>query len=134
MLSEGGQTVVFTGTDRPDQIAMLEAHGARVVVQPFDEEGRVDLIQVLRTLGSMQCNDVLVEAGAILAGRIVELGLADELIVYMAPTLLGNEARPMLQLPQLARLADRLQWRFHLSEMIGEDLKLVLRAPAADRA
>jgi diaminohydroxyphosphoribosylaminopyrimidine deaminase / 5-amino-6-(5-phosphoribosylamino)uracil reductase len=131
MLRESGDTVIFTGADRMDDIAKFEARNAKVVLLPLDQEGRVDLHVVLRALGSMHCNDVLVEAGAILAGRIVELGLADELIVYMAPSLLGSEARPMLQLPQLARLADRLQWRFHTSEMVGDDLKLVLRPHAS---
>lgn len=131
MLRESGATVIFTGADRLDDIGRFEARNAKVVVVRLDEDGRVDLHEVLRELGSMQCNDVLVEAGATLAGRIVEQALADELIVYMAPSLLGSEARPMLQLPQLARLADRLQWRFHTSEKIGDDLKLVLRPHAS---
>ncbi|MFL6577098.1 MAG: bifunctional diaminohydroxyphosphoribosylaminopyrimidine deaminase/5-amino-6-(5-phosphoribosylamino)uracil reductase RibD [Povalibacter sp.] len=129
MFKESGQTVIFTCTHRQDLISALEEQGANVKQVSAAPDGRVDLNEVLRLLGELQCNDILVEAGAVLAGRIVEQGLADELIVYMAPSLLGSQSRPMMQLPPLERLADRLQWRFHSSEMLGDDLKLVLRAP-----
>ena len=93
-------------------------------------DDRVDLTQVLQALGDAQCNDVLVEAGPTLGARFVELGLADELIVYIAPVLLGPQARAMFEMPPLERLADRLQFRLHRSETVGDDLKLVLRPQA----
>jgi diaminohydroxyphosphoribosylaminopyrimidine deaminase / 5-amino-6-(5-phosphoribosylamino)uracil reductase len=131
VLREAGETVVFTCVDDEAKTTALTAAGAKVLKLPPDVHNRVDLHHVMQMLGSMQCNDVLVEAGAILAGRIIEQGLADELIVYMAPSLLGPQARPMLQFPELERLADRLQWRFLSSEMVGDDLKLVLRPQAS---
>ncbi len=127
MLREAGETIVFTCAAGAAAAAELEHGGARVVAVTRDASGRTDLQQVLSALGNMQCNDVLIEAGPTLAGRFVELGLADELIVYIAPLLLGADARAMLQLPHLERLADRLQFQLQCSERIGEDLKLVLR-------
>ena len=127
LLREEGETLIFTCGNRANAMHALTAAGAKVLsVQP-DVHGRVDLHEMLSVLGHLQCNDVLIEAGATLAGRIIEQSLADELIVYMAPSLLGPQARPMLQFAQLERLANRLQWRFLSSEKVGDDLKLVLR-------
>ena len=53
----------------------------------------------MRELASRSCNEVLVESGAGLAGAFYRAGLADELVVYMAPRLLGSRARPLLELP-----------------------------------
>lgn len=61
--------------------------------------GRVDLPALLAELARRGCNEVLVESGAALAGAFWRLGLVDELVVYMAPRLLGSQARPLLQLP-----------------------------------
>jgi len=133
MLKERGETLVFTADSRLTQAAALERAGATVLAGAVDSQGRIDLDAVLDELGRRQCNDVLVEAGATLAGRILELGLADELIVYIAPILLGPEARPMAQLPRLDRLDDRLQFHLRRSEICGADLKLVLMPAPAGR-
>lgn len=61
--------------------------------------GQVDLPQLLAELAQRGCNEVLVESGAALAGAFWQAGLVDELIIYMAPRLLGSNARPLLQLP-----------------------------------
>ena len=131
MLSEPGDTLVFTAA--PDTAA-LAAAGAKVIPAPLDPLGRVDLVHVLRELGRLQCNDVLVEAGSTLAGRLTELGLVDELVVYIAPVLLGPQARPMMQLQQIERLTDRVQFRLHSHTALGGDVKLVLRPPAPGKA
>lgn len=129
MLREHGDTLVFTNAAHIDKATALEQAGAKVLGVRTDANGRVDLKSVLRELGDRQCNDVLVEAGPTLAGRFLELGLADELIVYIAPILLGPDARAMLQLPRIDRLDDRLQFALRGSAAIGADLKLVF-APA----
>jgi diaminohydroxyphosphoribosylaminopyrimidine deaminase / 5-amino-6-(5-phosphoribosylamino)uracil reductase len=127
MLRESGETLIITGSTDDAKAAVLAARGAHVLRVSLDDRGRVDLSQVLHELGRRQCNEVLVEAGPTLAGRFVELGLADELIVYIAPVLLGAEAQSMLHLPRIDSLADRLQFNLHCTEMFGADLKLVLR-------
>jgi len=125
MLGEAGRTIVFT-TAAEAKAAPLAGKGAEIVALPAAADSRVDLAQGLRRLGDMQCNDVLVEAGPTLAGRFLELGLADEMILYIAPVLLGPDARAMVQLPPLGRMADRLQFAPHRTEQIGDDLNLVL--------
>ncbi|HEY4367274.1 MAG TPA: bifunctional diaminohydroxyphosphoribosylaminopyrimidine deaminase/5-amino-6-(5-phosphoribosylamino)uracil reductase RibD [Steroidobacteraceae bacterium] len=134
MLSEPGETLVLTGSAQAS--AAVAAAGAKVVVTPLDSLGHLDLDHVLQELGRRQCNDVLVEAGSTLAGRLIDLRLADELIVYFAPVLLGPQARPMVQLPQIERLADRVQFDLHDQAVLGSDVRLVLRplAPSSDRS
>ncbi len=73
-----------------------------------------------RELGRRECNDVLVEAGPTLAGRFLQLGLADELIVYIAPIVLGPEARAMALLPPLYRIEDVLRYTLHDMQRIGD--------------
>ncbi len=131
MLKEKGETLVFTAAPRLTAATELERAGATVLGAALDSQDRVDPAAVLAELGRRQCNDVLIEAGATLAGRLLELGLVDELIVYIAPILLGPQARPMAQLPRLDRLDDRLQFHLRRSETLGADLKLALiPAPA----
>lgn len=126
MLGESGQTLILATNPGSSQAA-LESKGATVRTMAAAADGMMDLHAVLELLGSLECNDVLVEAGPRLAGRFVQDGLLDELIVYSAPVLLGPDARAMLQLPPLARLADRLQFELLATERIDDDLKLVLR-------
>lgn len=61
--------------------------------------GRIDLEALLDRLAAQQCNEILVESGPTLAGAFIDAGLVDELIVYLAPKLLGNQAKPMFELP-----------------------------------
>lgn len=64
-----------------------------------NREGRVDLSKLLDILAERQCNEVLVEAGPRLAGQFLRKGLLDEIVVYMAPKLMGSLARPLFDLP-----------------------------------
>jgi diaminohydroxyphosphoribosylaminopyrimidine deaminase/5-amino-6-(5-phosphoribosylamino)uracil reductase len=127
MLREPGDTLVFEGPAQTPVATALQSAGAKVMTVPLDSRGHVDLPRVLQELGGLQCNDVLVEAGSTLAGRLIELGLVDELVIYVAPVLLGPQARPMAQLPQIERLADRVQFTLHTHVALGGDVKLVLR-------
>jgi len=73
--------------------------GAEVVFCAADENGKVDLASVLSLLGERQCNQVMVEAGAGLSGAFLQAGLTDDLVVFMAPKLLGNKAKALFNLP-----------------------------------
>ena len=85
-----------------------------------------NLIELLKNLVSEHhCYDVLVEAGASVAGSFLQLQLVDELIVYQAPCLLGTQARPMVAINPLA-LAQQLRFDIHSHEQLGTDLKLTL--------
>lgn len=93
--------------------------------------GHLDLAAALRGLAQREVGELLVEAGPQLAGALIAAGLVDELIVYVAPTLLGADARALAQLPALARLADAPRWRHVSATLVGADLRLVLQ-PLAD--
>lgn len=92
--------------------------------------GRLELGPVLAALAGRGCNQVQVEAGATLAGAFVAAGLCDELLVYVAPRLLGDGARPLLALPALPGLDQARAWRWHDVRQVGDDLRLLLRPPA----
>lgn len=94
---------------------------------PAGVDGRVSLPQVLLRLGALQINEVWVEAGATLSGALLQAGLVDELMLYLAPTLLGPDARPLAQLAPLHRLADRPAWRIHDLRTVGTDARIMLR-------
>jgi diaminohydroxyphosphoribosylaminopyrimidine deaminase/5-amino-6-(5-phosphoribosylamino)uracil reductase len=79
---------------------------------------------VLGLLGNRGANEVWVEAGAGLAGAFVRERLFDELVIYLAPTLLGPDARPLLHLPALAALEDRPKLRFTECVSVGDDLRI----------
>lgn len=90
--------------------------------------GQADLVSLMMLLGRRQINTVWVEAGATLAGALLAAGLVDELIVYMAPKLLGDSARGLCHLPGLAHLADAPAFTFSDIRQVGPDLRLILKA------
>lgn len=129
LLKEPGDTLVATCRADAPQAAALSAAGAQLLTLP-PGPGGVDLGGLLEELGRRQCNEVLVEAGPRLAGAFLAAGLADELIVYIAPHLLGQDARPAFELPPVARMQARLDLEPLDVLSFGPDLRLRLR-PAA---
>jgi diaminohydroxyphosphoribosylaminopyrimidine deaminase / 5-amino-6-(5-phosphoribosylamino)uracil reductase len=127
IFSVPGHTIVFTAAENVARAGAIQRAGAEVVGTALDAERHVDLQNVLAELGRRECNDVLVEAGPTLAGRFLQLGLADELIVYIAPIILGPEARAMALLPPLYRIEDVLRYTLRDVQRVGADVKLILR-------
>lgn len=126
IFKQPGRTVVATCLSNNERIKELEAVGAEVVVLPSDN-GRVSLIALLKWLAATeQSNDVLVEAGATLAGACLQQGVVDELQLYMAMKLLGSDARPTFALP-LTKMSEQIELKQIDSRMLGNDLKLVLQ-------
>jgi len=130
-----GEVLILTTLTAPEdpRATNLSARGARLESLPLDGE-RIALPAVLDRLGELELNEVLVEAGATLAGELLRQSLADELLLYVGLRLLGPSARALVAMPPLPRLADAPS--FSLSEMqqIGDDLRLRLRPGAAPRA
>jgi diaminohydroxyphosphoribosylaminopyrimidine deaminase/5-amino-6-(5-phosphoribosylamino)uracil reductase len=87
----------------------------------------LDLHAVLAMLAGRGCNEVHVEAGPTLCGALFAAGLVDELLLYVAPVLLGDAARPLLQLPTLDDMDRRWQLRIVEQRMLGQDIRLRLR-------
>jgi diaminohydroxyphosphoribosylaminopyrimidine deaminase/5-amino-6-(5-phosphoribosylamino)uracil reductase len=91
----------------------------QLLALPRNDRG-LNLEMLLEYLAAQQCNEILVESGPRLAGALLQAGLLDELIVYMAPALLGDRARPLLELP-LDTMADKVQLKLEDVRKIGSD-------------
>jgi diaminohydroxyphosphoribosylaminopyrimidine deaminase/5-amino-6-(5-phosphoribosylamino)uracil reductase len=104
----------------------LRATGARVETVAGTAE-HCDLRAVLVRLAELEINDVWVEAGAGLNGALLQAGLIDELIVYMAPSLLGDTARGMFGVPSLTSLAEGWSVLFDDIRKVGDDLRITAR-------
>lgn len=97
--------------------------------------GALDLDAVLALLAEREINDIQIETGATLSGALLRAGLVDELLLYVAPVLLGEEARPLFQGLGIDVMADRLQMQLVETRHLGEDLRLMLRpSPTMDAA
>lgn len=92
----------------------------------LDASGRLSLPAVLTALNAREINEVWTEAGATLAGSLITADLVDELVVYLAPMLLGSEGRPLAAL-QIGRLLDASRWQTTDLRQIGPDIRIMLR-------
>jgi diaminohydroxyphosphoribosylaminopyrimidine deaminase/5-amino-6-(5-phosphoribosylamino)uracil reductase len=91
------------------------------------ENGYLDLQAVLQKLAQLEVNEVLVEAGPTLAGQLLTTFFADELLIYIAPKLLGPQGRPLVNLPELQSLQDAWGFSVFDAKRFGDDLRLRLR-------
>ncbi len=119
-----GPSLVFGIEDHSQRRAALEAAGARVEILPAADGSRVPLRPMLQRLAALHANEVWVEAGATLAGALLAEDLVDELIVYLAPCLLGSDARGLADVPALQSLEQRLRLRFIDVRPIEDDLRI----------
>ena len=117
------QTVLFHS---PDTVIPVDLQGSAAEFETLPVcEGALDLSQLLNTLNGRQCNEILVESGPRLAGALLQQGLLDELIVYMAPTLMGSSARPLLDLP-LDVMADKVPLQVEDVRKVGQDWRFTI--------
>lgn len=131
VLKPSGETHIATLVSGGTQHAALVAAGAQLMTLPANGE-HVDLGALMQRLAQMECNEVLVEAGAGLNGALLEAGLVDEFIIYMAPCLLGDSARGMFSLPALKSMQERIELQITDMRMLGDDLRLIA-VPAAEK-
>jgi diaminohydroxyphosphoribosylaminopyrimidine deaminase / 5-amino-6-(5-phosphoribosylamino)uracil reductase len=109
----------------PEREAVLRAAGHDVIMLP-NPAGKVDLPALMRELGRREINELHVEAGAKLNASLVREGCVDELLVYLAPCLVGPGIG-MFALTPLERLADKRSLQFHDMSRVGEDVRLLAR-------
>ncbi|CBL46123.1 Riboflavin biosynthesis bifunctional RIBD: diaminohydroxyphosphoribosylaminopyrimid ine deaminase + 5-amino-6-(5-phosphoribosylamino)uracil reductase oxidoreductase protein [gamma proteobacterium HdN1] len=126
LLREPGQNVFAHIGSNPEREEALRACGATCISFP-GRDGRVDLVPVLQWLAAQEVNEVLIEAGASVAGSFIEAGLVDEWVVYQAPCLLGSEARPALILEGLSGMKDKRTLDLVDSRQIGLDHRFTYR-------
>ena len=133
LLASPAPVVIATGTAAragPERAAALRAAGAEVIAlgEREDDGGErpagADLAAVLRLLARREVNEVHVECGPTLAGAFVSRGLVDELVLYLAPTLLGTGSMPLVDIPAPPDMASRSELRILDTERIGVDLRV----------
>jgi diaminohydroxyphosphoribosylaminopyrimidine deaminase/5-amino-6-(5-phosphoribosylamino)uracil reductase len=128
---EGRPLTLYAAVEDAAAEAALAARGATVVRLP-GPGGKVDLAAMLRDLAAREVNEVHVEAGHKLNGSLLREGLVDELLVYLAPTLLGA-GRGMANLGPLQALAEGVALEFREVQPLGPDLRVVARVAGRDR-
>ncbi|MGZ8190413.1 MAG: bifunctional diaminohydroxyphosphoribosylaminopyrimidine deaminase/5-amino-6-(5-phosphoribosylamino)uracil reductase RibD [Methylococcaceae bacterium] len=121
-----GRTLILTYTDDGAKQQRLQ-HAGFEVHRLSDKNGRLDLHEVMRFLAAQQINEVLVEAGAVLNGALLAENLLDEIIVYMAPAIMGDQGRGLFHLPDVLNMADKKELKLLDVRQVGEDLKLTLK-------
>jgi diaminohydroxyphosphoribosylaminopyrimidine deaminase/5-amino-6-(5-phosphoribosylamino)uracil reductase len=125
-LFASGRVLVAAAVDDPERHSSMEAVGAEVVVLP-DPRGKVALEDLMRELARRELNEIHVEAGHKLNASLLAAGLVDELLVYLAPGVIGDAGRGMFALPPLRRLEDQVRLAFTDVSRIGPDLRVLAR-------
>ncbi|MFT0851416.1 bifunctional diaminohydroxyphosphoribosylaminopyrimidine deaminase/5-amino-6-(5-phosphoribosylamino)uracil reductase RibD [Achromobacter sp. F4_2707] len=126
-LFDGEKIWLFVCRNDPAKAERLAQRNIEVVVMPSTSAG-VDLPSIMRWLAAHQVNEVHVEAGARLSGALLETGSVDELLVYMAPLLLG-QGRGMADMPAVPALDAAERFEFVEATVVGTDMRLRLRHP-----
>ncbi len=119
-----GKVLVAAAVDDQAAIGALRDKGADVLLLP-NAQGKVNLMDLMRELGRREINEVHVEAGTKLNGSLLRENLVDELLLYLAPCILGADARGMFDLPELADLAQKRLVQFGGVQTIGSDIRII---------
>ncbi len=127
MLELPGETLIFTvseNTERQDELGDVSAQ----IVKLQSSDKKEFLCSVLQYLAEeREVNEVMLETGATLAGSMLDAGLIDELIFYVAPTILGHDAKALFQLPGIKAMSDHVQLAFTDVRMIGNDCRITAK-------
>jgi diaminohydroxyphosphoribosylaminopyrimidine deaminase/5-amino-6-(5-phosphoribosylamino)uracil reductase len=127
---EGGGVLIACAVADDVKAAKLKDKGAEIVVIP-NTAGKVELPALMQELGRRGINELHVEAGHKLNGSLMNEGCVDELLLYLAPCFIGERARGMADLPELADLAGRRQLKIDDLRMIGGDIRILARSEAS---
>ncbi len=123
-LLRNGRVVIFTATHNEEKRCHLNDLGVKVIELP-GSNGEVDLMKMMQQLAKLEVNELLVEAGSKLNGAFIKASLVNELVVFLAPQLLGDSARGMLSLPELTDLDQKSILQIKDLRMLGQDIRIV---------
>ena len=128
IVTEPGRCIAYRLDGANSSVEASSPIAVRLAPNSGESVSRVSLLSVLESLAELdECNEVLVEAGATLSGSFFEAGLVDELIVFIAPKLLGSDGRPLLGMSGLNELSDAIEFKVESLEQVGADIKVTLR-------
>jgi diaminohydroxyphosphoribosylaminopyrimidine deaminase/5-amino-6-(5-phosphoribosylamino)uracil reductase len=125
-LLKEGKTLVVGAVNDAKKIALLKGAGAEVVIIP-NEHGKVELLKLTEELARRELNEIHVEAGTKLNGSLLQAGVVDELLVYLAPRVIGDSGGGMFNLPELTELSQATELKIREVERIGVDLRILAR-------
>ena len=126
-LLQGEEVFIFTAnTENQEKKTALSRMGAQVIVLPT-AEGMVDLGNMMAVLADSGMNELFVEAGCGLNGALVKAGLVDEMIIFLAPHLLGDNAQGMIKWPELVNLEQKKALEIMDLRMIGRDIRVIAK-------
>ncbi len=125
ILNESGDVLIITSPNEVRDAGLYGQKNVEVIGCPL-RDGAIDLEQVMLELGRREINDLMLEAGSRLSGTMLQQNLVDELIVYMAPDLLGSSARGMFRIPGLESIQDKIVLEFRDVTRVGRDIRLTL--------
>lgn len=124
----GSPTLIATLSNNETLLQKYTNHTHVQILRPSENNGRIDLHHLLALLAEQGYGEVMVEAGATLAGAFLEADLVDEIVLYQAPKILGNQARSLFDLKENEQVLHReSRWKIISSEIIGSDMKMVLK-------
>ncbi|MFV8825571.1 bifunctional diaminohydroxyphosphoribosylaminopyrimidine deaminase/5-amino-6-(5-phosphoribosylamino)uracil reductase RibD [Thauera sp. WH-2] len=127
---QGAPILIATASADAARITALRDRGHEVLIVP-NAAGKVDLPQLLLQLGARGLNEIHVEAGFKLNGSLMREGCVDEVLLYLAPMLVGDAAHGLFNLPALAALEGATRLDIRDLRMIGPDLRLIARPRSA---
>lgn len=130
MLKPPGEVLIVTVAGRPTPASAWSDLSNVEIVEVSADNGRVDMRALLELLASRQINDVHVECGAVLAGELMSKRLVDELIVYLAPRLVGHDGLSMLRLDAIDVIDDAISGTIKTIRQIGADIRIDLEFSA----
>lgn len=123
---QGGRVLVIAAVDDEKKANLLRAAGAEVLILP-DAAGKVALKPLLEELARRGVNEVHAEAGFKLNGSLLREGLVDELLLYLAPCLIGHTASGLFNLPELTTLTDKQHLQIRDLRQVGADIRVLAR-------
>jgi diaminohydroxyphosphoribosylaminopyrimidine deaminase/5-amino-6-(5-phosphoribosylamino)uracil reductase len=122
-----GDVLIVTVSDDRGAQARLSNDHVEVVRLPPDENGKPDLHDLMSVLAAGQVNELLVECGGRLAGALLTRKLVDEIVLYVAPCLLGSDARGLFDIAPLSSMQERIELDIQEIRMIDRDIRIVAR-------
>jgi len=125
-LLKEGQTLVVGAVNAAMRIASLREAGAETVIMP-NEHSKVELFKLMEELARRELNEIHVEAGTKLNGSLLQAGVVDELLVYLAPSVIGDSGRGMFHLPEITELSRATALKIREVERVGADLRILAR-------
>lgn len=135
VIGDDGKAIIFVGSDYAkteeanflQKKTQLEKLGCKVFVVPIGYNKRLNLSEVLKQLSNLECNSILVEAGANLTGAFMQEDLLDEVYIFQAPFVIGDKARSAFNMQEIESLEHKKQFTIESVEKFGTDLCIKLK-------